>query len=66
MADIVDDPQAVVEQLTADAIARARSANPRGVSAAVCELCGDPIPEARRRAVVTTMCVECAEIEGRR
>lgn len=66
MADVVDDAQELVERQLADAIARARSATPRGVSAAVCALCGDEIPEARRRAVVTTMCVDCAEIEGRR
>ncbi|EBQ2275956.1 DksA/TraR family C4-type zinc finger protein, partial [Salmonella enterica] len=34
-----------------DAVARARGELPHGESRDECESCGDPIPEARRKAV---------------
>ena len=54
---------AVQEQIDAsveDAVKRARSKLPRGDSLRECEECGDPIPEARRRAVPgVRLCVGC-------
>lgn len=37
-----------------------------GVSSLYCQLCGEPIPEARRKLLVTNLCVDCAEIEEKR
>lgn len=45
---------AVNEQINStieDAVARARGEIPRGESLAECEECGEPIPEARRKAI---------------
>lgn len=54
---------AVQEQIDAtveDAIKRARDRMPHGKSLSDCEECGEPIPEARRRAVPgVRLCVEC-------
>ncbi|HEU0198012.1 MAG TPA: DksA/TraR family C4-type zinc finger protein [Nevskiaceae bacterium] len=54
---------AVQEQIdasVADAIADARRAMPHGRSAELCEICGEPIPEARRRALPgVRRCVAC-------
>lgn len=58
---------AVQEQIDAsvdDAVKRARSRLPRGESLTECEECGDPIPEARRKAVPgVRKCVACQEAE---
>lgn len=48
---------AVNEQINStieDAVARARGEIPRGESLTECEECGDPIPEARRKAIRRT------------
>ncbi len=54
---------AVQEQIDSsleDAIRRARSQLPRGVSLSHCEECNAPIPEARRQAVPgVRLCVAC-------
>ncbi|NIF22295.1 DksA/TraR family C4-type zinc finger protein [Candidatus Pantoea multigeneris] len=56
---------AVQKQIDAtvdDAIARARSNLRHGESAEFCEDCGEPIPEARRRALPGVQyCVNCQE-----
>ncbi|HAO02271.1 MAG TPA: hypothetical protein DCQ42_11225, partial [Halomonas sp.] len=40
-----------MESTLEDAVQRARSQLPRGESLEFCEECGDPIPEARRKAI---------------
>ena len=54
---------AVQEQIDAsveDAVERARKAMPRGPSLTECEDCGEPIPEARRKAMPgVRRCVAC-------
>ncbi len=54
---------AVQDQIDAsveDAVARPRSNLPRGEGLTHCEACGEPIPEARRRAVPgVRRCVAC-------
>ncbi|WP_182057749.1 DksA/TraR family C4-type zinc finger protein [Pantoea sp. ME81] len=54
---------AVQKQIDAtvdDAIARARSHLNHGASAAYCDECGEPIPEARRSALPgVRYCVKC-------
>lgn len=62
---------AVQEQIdanVADEVARARSRLPRGESLTHCEVCEEPIPEARRQAVRgVRLCVGCqAELDGER
>ncbi len=56
---------AVNDQIDAtveDAVKRARSQMRKGPSATHCEECGDPIPEARRRAVAgVRLCLPCQE-----
>jgi len=56
---------AVQEQIdasVADAIARARAAQAAGPGLSHCEECGEPIPEARRRAVAgVRFCVSCQQ-----
>jgi len=50
-----------------DAVKQARSRLPEGESLTQCELCGEAIPEARRKAVPGVhLCVACqAELEKR-
>jgi phage/conjugal plasmid C-4 type zinc finger TraR family protein len=54
---------AVQEQIDAsidDAVAQVRRRLPRGESCLVCEECGEPIPEGRRRAIPgVRLCVSC-------
>lgn len=54
---------AVQDQIDAsvdDAVKRARSRMPRGISLRECEECGEAIPEARRQAVPgVRLCVAC-------
>ena len=54
---------AVQEQIDAsveDAVEQARKQMPRGKSLTECEECGEPIPEARRKAVPgVRRCVAC-------
>lgn len=60
---------AVQDQIDAsveDAVERARSKLPRGESARACRECGEPIPEARRRAVPgVRLCIACQEAADR-
>ncbi|MGP9574311.1 DksA/TraR family C4-type zinc finger protein [Halomonas sp. H2] len=52
--------QAQMESTLDDAVQRARSQLPSGESLEVCEECGDPIPEARRKAIPgVRLCVQC-------
>ncbi|HHW32825.1 transcriptional regulator, TraR/DksA family [Paracoccus solventivorans] len=57
-----------IEVSTEEALARMRLRNRRGgESLAECADCGDPIPEARRRAVPgVTLCVACQSEADRR
>ncbi len=49
-----------IDDTVADAVMAARARMPSGESAAHCALCGDDIPEARRRALPgTRTCVPC-------
>ncbi|WP_368541523.1 DksA/TraR family C4-type zinc finger protein [Enterobacter soli] len=56
---------AVNEQINStieDAVARARGEIPRGESLAECEECGEPIPEARRKAIPgVRLCIACQQ-----
>jgi len=61
---------AVQEQIDAtveDAVKRARAKLAKGPSRSDCEECGEPIPEARRQAIVgVRYCVNCqAEMDDR-
>ncbi|AQU83719.1 MULTISPECIES: DksA/TraR family C4-type zinc finger protein [unclassified Halomonas] len=52
--------QEQIESTLDDAVQRARRQLPRGESLEVCEECGDPIPEARRKAMPgVRLCVVC-------
>lgn len=63
MANGWANENAVQEQIDAtldDAIAKARSQLHSGESAEFCEECGEPIPEARRLAVLgVKLCLAC-------
>ena len=56
---------AVNEQINStieDAVARARGEIPHGESLYECEECGDPIPEARRKAIPgVRSCIACQQ-----
>ncbi|MCM7689492.1 DksA/TraR family C4-type zinc finger protein [Enterobacter asburiae] len=56
---------AVNEQINStieDAVARARGEIPRGESLTECEECGEPIPEARRKAIPgVRFCITCQQ-----
>ncbi|SDO31459.1 DksA/TraR family C4-type zinc finger protein [Vreelandella arcis] len=52
--------QEQIESTLDDAVQRARRQLPRGESLAECEECGEPIPEARRKAMPgVRLCVAC-------
>lgn len=52
--------QAQIDDTVEDALQRVRSEIPTGESQVECEKCGEPIPEARRRAVPgVRLCVVC-------
>lgn len=54
--------QEQMESTLEDAVQRARSQLPRGESLEDCEECGDPIPDARRKAIPgVRLCVVCQE-----
>lgn len=54
--------QAQIDSTVDDAVARARSAIPAGESLEYCAECGEPIPEARRRAVPgVRLCISCQQ-----
>lgn len=49
-----------IDDTVQDAVRRARNELPKGESLTHCEECGNPIPEARRRAVPgVRLCVAC-------
>ena len=51
-----------IQDSIADEVRRARACLPRGESRAFCEECGEPIPEARRRALPgVRLCLECQQ-----
>jgi len=56
---------AVNEQINStieDAVARARKGLPQGESLKECEECGEPIPEARRKAIPgVRLCINCQQ-----
>ncbi len=57
-----DDVQDQIESTVSDAVNRARGALPAGESASSCDECGEPIPEARQRALPgVRLCVACQE-----
>ena len=61
------DVQQQIDASVDDAVRRARSELGAGVSAEVCEDCGEPIPEARRRALPgVRRCVPCQEASDAR
>lgn len=37
-----------------------------GISSLHCRLCNEPIPESRRKVIVTDLCIDCAKIEEKR
>ncbi|MDK9716726.1 MAG: TraR/DksA family transcriptional regulator [Trichlorobacter sp.] len=60
MPDDMDHAQARAEEYTADALREHWRHQKLGVGLSHCEECGEPIPEARRRAQPTaTHCVDC-------
>ncbi|HEU0277798.1 MAG TPA: DksA/TraR family C4-type zinc finger protein [Rhodanobacteraceae bacterium] len=55
-----DAVQDQIDATVADAVARARSQRATGPGLTHCEDCGEPIPEARRKAVPgVRLCVAC-------
>ena len=51
-----------IQDSIADEVRRARACLPRGESRTFCEECGEPIPEARRRALPgVRLCLECQQ-----
>lgn len=61
MSDEADEAYSVTEQLTMTRINRIRQKiNAHGIPVYLCEACGNPIPEARRKIFPgVTLCVEC-------
>ena len=54
------DVQEQIDASVADAVRLARSRLPQGESRTHCEMCEEPIPEARRMAVPgVRLCVDC-------
>ncbi|MCW2479162.1 TraR/DksA family transcriptional regulator [Candidatus Symbiopectobacterium sp. NZEC135] len=63
MPDLMDLVQQRQQEMLEHQIANARNAQ-RGVSAFECEDCAQPIPEARRMAIVgVTRCATCQSIQ---
>jgi phage/conjugal plasmid C-4 type zinc finger TraR family protein len=58
--------QEQIDDTVSDAVKSARARLPAGESAALCEECGEPIPERRRQALPgVRTCVQCqAERDG--
>lgn len=55
-----DAVQDQIDATVADAVARARSKQGTGPGLSHCEACGEPIPDARRKAVPgVRLCVAC-------
>ena len=59
--------QEQIDASVADSVKRARSRLPSGESLEHCEICEEPIPEARRKAVPgVRLCIQCqSEVEKR-
>jgi phage/conjugal plasmid C-4 type zinc finger TraR family protein len=58
--------QEQIDDTVKDGVRRAQSRLPQGPSAAHCEQCGEPIPEARRAALPgVRSCVACQEKNDR-
>lgn len=56
-----------IEDSVRDAISRARARMPAGDGLGECENCGDPIPEARRRALPgARTCIGCQALRDKR
>ncbi|PWW12657.1 DksA/TraR family C4-type zinc finger protein [Mangrovibacter plantisponsor] len=54
--------QAQIDSTVDDAVARARSSLPSGESLEFCAECGEPVPEARRKAVPgVRLCISCQQ-----
>lgn len=52
--------QEQIDSTVEDAVRRARSNMPQGASRKTCEECGEPIPQARRKAVPgVRLCIAC-------
>ncbi len=67
MSDEADEAYSVTEQLTMTGINRIRQKiNAHGIPVYLCEACGNPIPEARRKIFPgVTLCVECQAYQER-
>lgn len=51
-----------IQDSIADEVRRARACLPRGESRAFCEECGEPIPEARLKAIPGVgLCLSCQQ-----
>ena len=62
MPAIIDIAQEHAAEMLAHQISAARS-KVTAVSSSFCESCGEPIPEARRRAVIgVSTCATCQEV----
>ena len=61
------DVQEQIDASVRDAVEEARRRLPKGESHTHCDVCEEPIPEARRKAIPgVRLCVECqAELEKR-
>jgi phage/conjugal plasmid C-4 type zinc finger TraR family protein len=58
--DIVDDAQRREQAFLRASLANARGTAPQGESRTTCAECGDPIPEARQKAVPgVRLCISC-------
>ncbi|MDD2467159.1 MAG: TraR/DksA C4-type zinc finger protein [Desulfobulbus sp.] len=65
--DEADHAQASREHFDRLALKRCQEAMPQGESALECEDCGEPIPEARRKAAQgCTRCVDCQQTHEQR
>ena len=54
--------QEQIDDTVKDGVARAKSKIPQGPSATHCDECAEPIPEARREALVgVRLCVKCQQ-----
>lgn len=61
-----DAAQEEIESAVNDAVRRAKSALPQGVSLMRCESCNESIPEGRRQAMAgVRLCVSCQEAEDK-
>ncbi len=67
VSDEADEAYSVTEQLTMTGINRIRQKiNVHGIPVYLCEACGNPIPEARRKIFPgVTLCVECQAYQER-